>query len=344
MAIVNALRFDAHSGAMAADEESWHLRRRKTYFSACLYDLAPPGAGEALTAVYGGAGEPSFHHEVVLRARRELARKPPGTVEELGRAVLDAMHATTRRIADGRLRFFFGFGADDLNRGRFDADGEPFEIRNPSLLKQAREIVEGKSEPGAREGLPPNQACLLGTDAEGFQAFCLKEADGVLSFNAGGFESLGAGHASGGMRFGGTLGRKTLAERRRGMSRREGMRILLESMIDAAAAFGMVGGRFHLVVLDGRKPPGSRRLRIGGPRSALATEAVKAVRGGFVRERNGLDLMEEILFGGLRLELAEERLRKASEDPRGLDLFLRGYKIAPGELAGSAGKKAGKRK
>jgi hypothetical protein len=327
MAIVNALRFDAHSGAMAVDEESWHLRRRKTYFSASLYDLAPPGAGDALTAVYGGAGEPSFHQEVVLRARRELARKPPGTVEELGRAVLEATHATMRRIADGRLRFFFGFGADDLNRGRFDADGEPFEIRNPSLLKQAREIVEGKAETPAREGLPPNQACLLGTDAGGFQAFCLKEADGVLSFNAGGFESLGSGHASGGMRFGGTLGRKTLAERRRGMSRREGTRILLESMIDAASSFGMVGGRFHLAFLDGRKPAGSRLQRIDGPRTALATEALKSVRGGFVREADGLDLMEEVLFGGLRLPLAEERLRKASGDPGGLDLFLRGYKV-----------------
>jgi hypothetical protein len=343
MAIVNAVRFDGHSGAMAADEESWHLRRRKTYFSGALYDLSAPPGGKGVTAMYGGAGDPSFHHEVAARARKALAGKKPSSVEELGRTALEAMHAVVRRIADGRLRFLFGFGADDLNRGHFEAEGESFEIRNASILKSAREIVEGKSETAAREGMPANHACLMGVDAEGFHAFCLKEADGVLSFNAGDFESLGSGCASGGMRFGGFLGRKTLAERRKGFTRREGMRVLLDSMIDAASSFGMVGGRFHLAVVDGRKPAGSRLLRIEGARSVLAAEAVRAVRGGFVGEAEGLDLMEEILFGRIGMEAAEGRLRKAAKDPDGLDLYLRGYKVEPGR-AGGGGKGRGKRR
>ncbi|MHC5036807.1 MAG: hypothetical protein ACYTHM_05795 [Planctomycetota bacterium] len=329
MGIVNALRFDAHSGAMVTDEESWHLRRRKTYFSVGLFELLPiPGHPGPVCAALGCAGDPNYHHEAVRRARAALGEARCETVEEAGRIVLKAMHETTRRIVDDRLRFLFGFATDDLNRGAFAVDGEMHEIKNAAVLKRAREIVEGKEKVAGRDLVPPNETCLMGSDpAGGFQMFCLKESDGVLSFNAGGFESLGPGRYAGGMRLGGGLGQRTLASRREGFGRKEGMRLLLDSVLDAGEHFGMVGGHLHILTVDDRLPPDSRIRHLPFDRAMLATETVRGCRGGYLPEPGALDLLEEIVFGKASLSALEGRLFEAASDAEHLDLYLRGYKI-----------------
>lgn len=345
MAIVNALRFDARSGALAADEESWHLRRRKTYFSVNLQILLEgPETPGGLLAAYGGVGDPDFHGEVVRRARTALAAAKPATLEEVGGIVLDAMHASTRRASDARLRFLFGFGADDLNRGSFERGDETFELRNADIVKRARDIVEGKETTPEREALPPNQACLMGWDpASGFRMFCLKESDGVLSFNAGDFESLGPGRYAGGMRLTGALGETPLAARRSGVGAAAGLKILLESMLDAAQHFGMVGGRVHLVLLDAGEGPKRRLRRLDADLALLATEAVRAARGNFI----GADACEEILAEAVKGRLAapalEKRLFAATGDAAGLELHLRGYKIRPAGAARPKGPRRTKR-
>ena len=326
MAIVNALKFDAHSGAMVADEESWHLRRRKTYFTDPLRILLDGKSGP-VCAGFGGVGDPNYHHEVLLRARRTLEKTPPQTAEETGRIFLEAMHGASRRIVDDRLRFLFGFGIDDLNRGRFTEGEETFEIANASLRKRAREIVEGKERPGGRDLVPPNQVCLMATDPEGgFRMFCLKETDGVLSHNAGGFESLGPGKYAGAMRLTGALGDRTLERRREGVGKREGMRILLESILDAMDHFSMVGGPIHILILDDRLGPASRLRKVTADRALLATEVTKGMRGGFVGREEAEDLLHEIVFAGANLKDMERRLFRSASDGEGLDLFLRGYK------------------
>ncbi|MHC4780676.1 MAG: hypothetical protein ACYTFG_19065, partial [Planctomycetota bacterium] len=157
MTIVNALRFDNRSGAMVTDEESWHLRRRKTRFSANLFPLTPNSRGGAGVELgYGGVGDPRYHGEVVSLVRAALEKSRVSTMEEAGHAVLEAMHSVTRRLVDDRLRFLFGFDAHSLNRGSFTVAGESFEIKNAAILKRARDIVEGKERPGGRDLSPPN--------------------------------------------------------------------------------------------------------------------------------------------------------------------------------------------
>jgi hypothetical protein len=225
----------------------------------------------------------------------------------------------------------YGFTADDLTQGfRMDGD-EKVELKNPAFLKRAREIVEGKERPAGRDLIPPNQTCLMGTDpGSGFQMFCLKESDGVLSFNAGGFESLGQGRYAGAMRLTGALGERTLRERREGMSRAEGIHLLLDSVLEAADHFGMVGGHLHILTLDERLPPSSRLHRLSPDQAQLASETVKGVRGGFLDGRDALALLEELVFQGRSIEKAEKRLFEAATDADGLELHLRGYKVEGG--------------
>lgn len=331
MAIVNALRFDDHAGAMVADEESWHLRRRKTFFTDNLYALLPrPENPGPVSLAYGGAGDPAFHNEVVRRASRRLEASPPETLEASAREVLAALHETSRRIAGDRIRFLYGITLDDLNRGAFDGPDGPREIKNASVLSRAREIADGKETVAGRDLVPPNEACLIGTDAEtGFGMFCIKEAAGVLSFNAGGFESLGAGRYAGGMHLGGHLSRLTLCERRAALPAPEGLRLLLESVLEASEHFGQVGGRFHLLVVDDRRPPPERVRRIDRERALVALEAVRAHRGGFLGEDAAHDLLEAVVLRGEDAEAAEARLFERSGRAEALDLHLRGYKICP---------------
>ncbi|MHC4601132.1 MAG: hypothetical protein ACYS47_19225 [Planctomycetota bacterium] len=345
MTILNALRFDAHAGAMVTDEESWHLRRRKTRFSVNLFPFGADATGVDLA--YGGVGDPRYHREVIHRARQALEADPPASVEEAGNRFLDAMHVCTRRLVDDRLRFLFGFDGDDLNRGSFQRGDETFEIKNKEILKRAREIVEGKEKPAGRDLSPPNQAALIGSDPDGgFQMFCLKESDGVLSFNAGGFESLGPGRYAAGMRLSGALGEKTLAERRNGFPRGEGMVLLVESILDAGEHFGMVGGRTHILTLDDRRRKGSRIRLLEPDRGWLTAETVKGHRGGFLSRRETVDLVEALVFEKLPLEKGEKQLFEAASDGESLDLYLRGYKVAKkktGRPAGGPGRRGAKK-
>jgi len=74
MAIVNALRFDEYSGAIISDEESWRLRRRRTFFCDNIHSLVTPEISDALhiEAVYGGIGTPAIHYETVTKTQQKL--------------------------------------------------------------------------------------------------------------------------------------------------------------------------------------------------------------------------------------------------------------------------------
>jgi hypothetical protein len=328
MAIVNALRFDEHRGAVIADSESWFLRRRKTYFPPPLHEIEAPG-NRGPRAVLGAVGDPNYHREVILRVRESLGAQEPDSMEALGRLVLDAMHAATRRIAGDRLRFLFGFGLDDLNRGRFERGGETFGIRTDSIRKRARRIAEGKETPAGRDLIPPNQACLMGTEIDGtLRMFCLKETDGVLSFNAGGFESLGKGKYAGGMRLGGALGERTLEDRRNGFAPAEGLLLLFDSLLEASEHFGQVGGRPHLVLADGTRPVSQRIRRTDPDRALLGLEIAKACRGGFLEPQRGMELIESDVIGTRSLRTAEKDFFRSARDAGALELYLRGYKTA----------------
>lgn len=341
MAIVNSLTFNPQQGGIVSDEESWHLRLRKTHHTEYLLDLLPEPLCDAcdVVAVYGGVGNPSYHYEVVHRVRalsRRLWREEdrvPATVEEVARWVLEAFHEVSRRLSDDKLRFLYGFGLDDLTADRMEVDGESFPIEQRRVRERALRIAN--LEEGFEDAplTPPNHACLVGWDPQGgFQGFCLKQENGVLSFQAGGFESLGAGRYAASMSLQKTLGRMTLPQRNEGMGMGPGLVALLVSVLEAGEHFGQVGGTYHFYVIDGtEKDLGCCLRHVHGDEARLAVEIARAARRGFLGQDRAADLLVRLVSGREKPGAVEEALFGQVRSPRALDLALRGYKIGPGE-------------
>jgi hypothetical protein len=319
-----------------ADEESWYLRMRKTHHTEHLLDLVPPELREpdGVLGVYGGVGNPPFHYETVHRFRAELARRRrngenlPESFEALGRLVLDAFHQTSRRYADGKLRFLYGFGLDDLAGDRVSVDGEDHPIGQAVVRDRARMIAN--LEEGFEDAplAPPNHVCLVGWDrVHGFQGFCIKQEDGVLSLQAGGFESMGQGRYAGALIFQKVLEKKTLDERIEGVDLATGLVTLLSSIVEAGDHFGQVGGCYNFYLVDGTGRDVAERVRyVQGDTARLAVEIVRAHRGGFLKPGAAAGLLNRLVVKKEAFRAVEKALFKAARSSRTLDLVLRGYK------------------
>ena len=318
MAIVNSFTFNRDQGGIVADEESWYLRLRKPHHTEHLLDLVPPELRETggVLGVYGGVGNPPFHYEVVHRFRTDLARRRrageslPETFEALGRLVLDAFHRTSRRYADDKLTFLYGFGLDDLAKDRVTVDGEDHPIGQAAVRDRARKIANLDEKFEDAPLAPPNHVCLVGWDrTHGFQGFCVKQEDGVLSLQAGGFESLGQGRTAGSLVFQNLLARKTLDERLEGVDLAEGLVTLLSSIVEAGDYFGQVGGCYNFYVVDGTGQDVAERVRyVHGDRARLAVEIVRAHRGGFLKAGAGADLVRRLVVGKEAFKAVEQAL------------------------------------
>jgi hypothetical protein len=339
MAIVNTFTFNDQQGAIVSDEESWHLRLRKTHHSEYLLNLLPAAVAKVckLKAIYGGVGNPAYHYEVVHRTRQEIARRwrendeAPATLLEVSRTVLEAFHGVSRRYSDEKLRFLFGFGLDDANAGRVVVDGEPFPVEQEPVRKRALKIAN--LEEGFEDAplTPPNHACIAGWDPEnGFKGFVLKQENGVLSFQSGGFDSLGAGRYAGGVSFQKTLGRMTLEQRRKGVGFGQGLAVLLTSIIEAGEHFGQVGGTYNMYIIDGREDDLGCRLRyVHGDEARLAVEIARGMRSGFLAQAKAWTLLARLVGPGGKVNEVEKAMFSACSSPRAFDLALRGYKVMP---------------
>lgn len=339
MSIVNALRFDAYSGAVIADEESWHLRLRRTYFGDNLRSLLSPAVADQLgiEIVYGGVGNPAVHHETYYETYRFLnsgkSDAPiPRTVEEIARTVLSNLQKTLRRRADDKLKYLYGFTSDDVTRGFFEVNGEKYDIKQESVKERALKIATLKEKATPGVPLPDDHALVAGYDPEnGFSMYCLKGEISVVSLVSGGFESLGSGKYAAGMSFAKFLNRKFLSERKKGFDRVEGMVELISSALTAASYFAQVGGYFSIVYINGRgKSHAERYHEIYHHRAKIATEVVMAYGRGYLPKAITYELIDGIVFGDMEFEAAEEEMFKRSKNPAELELVLRGYKIDEG--------------
>ncbi len=337
MAIVNSFRFNQDQGGVISDEECWTLRLRKAQHTEHVVNLLPPDLAQraGIVALYGGVGGPDFHFEAVHRARLTIGKQAggaglgPATLEEAGRILVEAFNSVTRRQVNDRLRYLYGIGLDDLNRGFVVREGEKAEIGQGAVKTRAMRIA--RLEEGFEDAplSPANHACLAGWDRRGgFQGFCLKQENGVLSLQAGGFESIGAGKYAGGVSFQKLLRGMTLDQRRSGVGAGKGLLILISSIVEAGEHFGQIGGNYNLYFVDGSGPkPAVKYLH--GDDARLAVEIVRAMRGGFLAERAAEDLVLRFVASGAKRNLIEDGMFESARNPRGLDLMLRGYRVGP---------------
>jgi len=306
MAIINSLRFGSTTGAVCIDSESWFLMRRKTHLADGLYPLVPDGIARRLGTqlVYGGVGHPAFHGEVARRARRKIRDRhgqaaEPVPARDMAPLVLEALQEAHRRRIDDRMRFLYGFDRDELNQGSFQRGGERTEIRLEMVRKRARRLARGEEDLGRGPLTPRNHALLVAVDPrDGFTGYCLKEEDGVLSFQSCGFDTVGQGRYGAAAVLGRELNRRTVHQRRAGLGAGRGLLQLLLSMLEPAESYGQVGGSLHLILLDAEGAFDGELLKpVTDEPARLAREIALACRHGLLPEPAAEVLLEELGVG-----------------------------------------------
>ena len=339
MAIVTSFRFTENSGAICIDQESWHVWRRKNWFTDHLYSLVDEEQAlkYGVELVYGGVGHPPYHLEVAEKARKLITKYLANpeldpadvTVEKLGKVVLQAFQDVHRRRVNDKLEYLYGFNMDELNSGQFTNCKGTFAINNDDVKARAIKIVKGDEKTGYGPFTPPVESCLIGVDRHyGFSAFCLKEADGVLGFQSCWFEALGQGRQGAAIRFAKLLNNRKLENRRDGGGRNEGVFYLLDAISEAMDHYGQDGGFMRMMIIDGDADDRANRLiDLRDDAARLCVEIVKAQRHDFITRDQAIQLMTGLTVQEPDVMKVEKDFFNAATDPAMLGKLLRKYKL-----------------
>ncbi len=339
MAIVTSFRFTEKSGAICIDQESWHIWRRKNWFSDHLFVLVPEPLADKfnIELVYGGIGHPAFHLETARIAQKKIAEylanpnldQDTITVERLGKCVLEAFREVHLRRINDKLTYLYGFNLDEFNACRMHRDGQSFDIRQKEVIQRAKRIVQNDELVGYSPLSPAVEACLIGVDPKyGFSAFALKEKDGVLGFQSCWFESLGQGRDGATIRFAKLLNNRFLDSRRTGEGFPDGMFHLLDAISESMDHYGQNGGFVRMIMIDADAATRSERIRdIRDDRARLCVEIIRTYRAGMVPKETALRLLSDAILEKQPLEQLERQLFNSVDDINLLGKLLRGYKI-----------------
>lgn len=333
MAIVTALRFTPSCGAICVDQESWYLNKRRTLFNDMLYPLECPELTQAFSVnwIYGAVGSPSFHFEIVSKARQHIQERwRKGGFKnvrflDLSYILLEAFQQTQRRRINDQLKFLYGFTSSDLNQGYFMAEGEKIPIQNPKVKQHALEIINQKEKLYFGTLPTPNHACIIGVDADHtFSAFCIKEEQGVLSYQSGGFECLGDGRYAGAIPISKELNQQFLQDRRQGCGKKRGILTLISAVLEAGDYFCKVGGNIRLMVLDAEHPLQIREVADAPAR--LCLEITMAYRAQLLQQNQAEDLLDDLVFQEKPWLEMEKHFFQNVSSISACEKLLRGYK------------------
>ncbi len=336
MGIVNILKFDDYAGAIITDEED-NFQVRRTFFRDNLYRLIDLEIAKKLNmeVIYGGVGDAALHHEIYDFVAREIRqdfkikkkKSSYKTVEAVGRLVIKALNSALKRKSNNRLRYLFGFNADDLNRGYFTKDGKKYEIKQEKIVKKALEISTKNEEATKRRGACEDHSLIIGFDPENkLCMYNIKAECSVLSHVSGGFDTIGTGKYASVLSFAKCVGRKEQKVRNSGMDHAEGMVELIHSAIYAAEYCTFIGGLFHINYLNGTKKD-QKIVEYDEIHVKLATEIVHALHARLIDRATSIKLIRDLMFKGVSEDLVEAELYRSAQEPMKLDTYLRGYKL-----------------
>ncbi|MCD4653102.1 hypothetical protein K8T06_04130 [bacterium] len=351
MAIVTSFRFTENSGAICVDQESWHVWRRKNWFTDHLYNLIEADQADkfGVELVYGGVGHPPYHLETAEKAKKRIREhlSQPGldpsdvTVEKLGKVVLEVFQEVHHRRINDKLEYLYGFNMDELNAGEFTNSNGTFKINRKEVQTRALKIIHGEEKTGYGPLTPPVEACLIGVDRlYGFSAFCLKEKDGVLGFQSCWFESLGQGRQGPELRFARLLNNRTLDSRRKGEGKDKGVFYLLDAISEAIDHYGQDGGFIRMMIIDGDAENQADRVRdLRDDAARLCVEIVKAQRNDLITRDRAIELMTGLTVAEPDVMAMEKEFFNSVSDPTLLGKLLRRYKFEEPGLPGKGPEK-----
>ncbi|OGL48122.1 MAG: hypothetical protein A2161_02675 [Candidatus Schekmanbacteria bacterium RBG_13_48_7] len=343
MGMVAFLKFNHYSGAMVSDEEFWSLRFRRKLYSDNMHSLLDEEIADALNmeVVYGGTGYPSFNHEIIMKTREQILekfQKKSGkhnkgdslkTVADVAKIALEEMHKILRRRIDLRMKFYYGFTSDDLNRGFFEENSDRYNIAQEGVKKKALDMAAGKEPSRLMKNIFKSRAAIFGFDQEnGVTGYYLDPENHVICFNYEGWEAIGAGKYASGLCLGQYLNRKSLRMRKEGYDRVEGVYELIAAGIISSDSYHEAGGNINIVYIDSTEKSHFTRYReIFDTNARLAGEIVRAQLAGVLEKQSAVKLLDQLLFQSGNPEIVESELFQKASNKMHLELVLRGYKL-----------------
>lgn len=346
MTVINAIKFDKHTGAMCCDEQTTIGDVRRMMSSDKIQKIVPSNIRKSvkLEVLYGGTGTTAIGDEIrkgmksrIIKEYEMLKNKTREridhvkTIDEIAQIGFEEMMKVKHRHVNDIIKGYFSFESKDFNQGFYNnSEDKKIEIVQKDVKEKVFGLINWKDAEEA-DGIFLNAAIVCGFDESGeVKIFKLNmKTDMTIDLVPSIFETVGSGSDASQIIFAAYSGVKTLDERRNKIDRVEGI-IQLIRATNAAARFNMgVGGYFNIIYLDGTKDaPAERLVEIMDSRAKLASELVQAYYSNFISDSNAYQIIDELIYVRKKpFKDMNTAFLKASKNKAKMERFLRGYKV-----------------
>lgn len=344
MTSINAIRFDAFSGAMICDEQRhWNPEKLKVYAADKIRPVIP----ESLTnryrfvAAYGNTGTSTIGDEMRLTIKRrvqadydrlvETTGEPPTefmSMENLARMVFELMVEIKHRHINEELRHYYGFDTAEFCAGRLTRNGKESKIANSQVLADAHDKIALDPSRGTQNAVFNNAGILAGFHPRsGFRIFLFSMREHFFEPVESGFVSQGSGGDSTNFVLPRLFNTLKDDQREGHLDRLEGLMLSIEAINTASQVNLGVGGYFNLLLFDGRAEPKTMLREINDHRIKLSCEVVAAVGNQLLERATAKQILDKIIYGDGNLDEAETILFERCLDRERLHRLLRGYPL-----------------
>ena len=348
MTSINAMRFDFHRGVLICDEQTSMSDGFLSDVSDKIRPSIPPeiSARYGTVAAIGNTGKVAvgdvlksrFREALAARfrkARAELGREPETFLDLEEMAVLynEITLATNRERVDEKLVSKFGFNWAEFIAGKYERNGETFEIKDAETVDTITGWLVNRGEPHEMQIVFGNASIMAGyDDRRGFQMFHFDQRAGYWHKVQTAYLAEGSGRHSVDPYMYGVMENLFAAERRDGIDPVLGLTCFLTAVNAAEDHEAGVGGYFNIILVDGTKPNPERMIEINDDRSKLASLIVRARDKGFVPFETSLDLVGALIYRNEPFAEVYAEFMRASSDVGNMERLLRGYKVVGGKL------------
>lgn len=337
MAVLNTLRINSKMAYIISDEEYITDRGfRRSYHSNNITSILDRDLSDKLgmSFVAGFVGSSNFGMEYIQKFKGILSKMEkenrdnfPVNVLDLANMASDILTKLTKEKINSRLKYLYDFTMDDINRTYYLKNDKKIPIRQSEIIKKSLDIIKKNENSGAVKGLKEIDFVFIGYDREAdISLYQISPDHCVLDQAPGFFHSIGAGADVSNLIYAEFAKKTPLEKRREGIDPIEGLMELFWTINQASQYNHKVGGYCHLCIIDKEAEAGKNIRMFSDHKPKIGSDIVKAYKDNWIKKEIAVDLMEKLFFGDLSFEKAEGELFRNASDPKGLDLFLRGYK------------------
>jgi hypothetical protein len=348
MTSVNAIRFDKYSGAMVCDEQRhWNDERLKIYAADKIRSVVPKRISEryGLYACYANTGTSAIGDELRFTIYRDVEKLylkkcaenkdnlPPETflsLHELARFTFRIITRMKHKHTDDHLKLKYGFTTAELIAGQYERNGKTVSITNADVQKDALKHIVPEQGVMRSNAVFGNGGIIAGFDDtdDGFSIYSYSMKEGLMEKIECGYLALGSGGDSTNFVLPRWFNTAGVSARENGLDPVDGIIAVIDAVNMATEHNLGVDGYYNIILFDAlQKTVNGSYIEINDHRSRLATEFVRAKRGGFVSETDCRKRIDGILRQGETADWGESLLWSSASDAKGLHRLLRGYQF-----------------